>query len=70
MTVRQEILGYINEMPDQELEALRPLFRLIKSNEPILIETDLSEDEKQIIAEGMKEYKAHPERAVPLDSIL
>jgi hypothetical protein len=70
MTARQEILEYINDMPDKELEALRPLFRLIKSNEPIVIETDLTDEEKRIIADGMQEYKAHPERAVPLDSLL
>jgi hypothetical protein len=70
MTAKQEILEYINDMPDKELEALRPLFRLIKSNEPIIIETDLTDKEKQIISEGMEEYKTHPENAVPLDSLL
>jgi hypothetical protein len=69
MTARQEILEYIKEMPDQELEALRPMFRLIKGKEPVVIETDLTEEEKQIVANGMKEYKAHPERAVPLDAL-
>jgi hypothetical protein len=50
--------------------ALRPLFRLIKASEPIIIETDLTDEEKRIIAKGMEEYKAHPESAVPLDSLL
>jgi hypothetical protein len=67
MTARQEIIEYISEMPDHELEALRPLFRLIKSNDAIVIETDLTDKEKRIIADGMEEYKAHPERAVPLE---
>jgi hypothetical protein len=49
---------------------LRPLFRLIKANEPIIIETDLTDREKQIIDEGMKEYRTHPENAVQLDSLL
>jgi hypothetical protein len=70
MTARQELLEYINEMPDDELEALRPLFRLIRSSEPLVVETDLTDSEKKIIADGRAEYQRHPERAVPLDALL
>jgi hypothetical protein len=67
--VKQEILGYIDEIPNAKLEALRPLLRLLTNNEPLIIETDLTDDEKAKIAEGMAEYDAHPESFTPLEAL-
>ena len=64
--IRREILECINELPDSKLEALKPILTLLVDN-TIRIETDLTEDEKQIIAQGREEYKKGG--FVPLDSI-
>ena len=68
--IRQEVLDCINELPDVKLEALRPLLRLLVINEPLIIETDLTEEEKASIAEGRMEYAANPQSFKPLSAIL
>jgi len=52
--IRQEVQGYIDILPDLQLEALRPILTLL-ANEPFIIETDLTEEEKEIIRQGRKE---------------
>ena len=64
--IRQEVLNYINELPDNKLEALRPILMLL-TDETIRIETDLTDDEKDIILKGRKEYKSG--NFISLDSI-
>ena len=64
--IRQEVLNYINELPDNKLEALRPILMLL-TDETIRIETDLTDDEKDIILKGRKEYKSGG--FISLDSI-
>ena len=64
--IRREILECINELPDSKLEALKPILTLLV-DDTVRIETDLTEDEKQIIAQGREEYKKGG--FVPLDSI-
>lgn len=54
--IRQEVLNCIDELPDNKLEALRPILMLLV-NETISIDTDLTDDEKQIIRKGREEYK-------------
>lgn len=54
--IRREILNCIDNLPDSKLEALKPILTILV-NDTINIETDLTDDEKQIIAEGREEYK-------------
>jgi len=54
--IRKEIMNYINDIPDIKLEALRPILTLL-ADEIIVLETDLTNDEKLIISEGREEYK-------------
>lgn len=55
--LRKEVLEYIDRIPDSKLEALRPILRLLTNDAPV-IETDLTEEEKEIIRAGREEYKA------------
>lgn len=55
--VRKEVLECIDKIPDSKLEALRPILRLLTNDAP-MIETDLTEEEKEIIRAGREEYKA------------
>jgi len=64
--IRQEVLDCINDLPDVKLEALRPLLRLLIVDEPLIIETDLTEEEKNWIEEGRREYVANPQSFKPL----
>jgi hypothetical protein len=64
--IRQEVLNCINDLPDVKLEALRPLLRLLIDNEPLIIETDLTEEEKSWVKEGRREYAANPQSFKPL----
>jgi hypothetical protein len=70
--LKQELHAAIEAMPERNLAALRPLFTVLA--DPIdwtpIIETDLTAEEKAIIAAGRKEYQEHPETYVTLDSIL
>ncbi|GHT64540.1 hypothetical protein FACS1894110_04400 [Spirochaetia bacterium] len=68
IVLRQELHAAIDTMPDHSLAALKPLFTVL-SFDPVIIESDLTAEEKQIIADGEKEYREHPETYVTLDSI-
>lgn len=54
--LRQEVLDCIEQIPDNKLEALKPILLLLVNDEPI-IETDLTDEEKEIIRAGREEYK-------------
>lgn len=54
--IRQEVLNCIDNIPDSKLEALKPILTILV-NDTINIETDLTDDEKKIIAEGREDYK-------------
>jgi hypothetical protein len=73
--IRQEIQGYINELRDEDLRTvLRPLcLRLLYGrkpipdiDEPLAIETDLTDEEKAIVAQGKRERAEHPESYISL----
>ena len=55
--IRQEILDYINDIPDTKLEALKPILLLLVDDETFVIETNLTDEEKIIIYNGREEYK-------------
>ena len=55
--IRQEVLNYIDLLPDLQLEALKPLLALLSQKPSPVIEADLTEDEKEEIRLGREEYK-------------
>ena len=59
--LRQEMIDYIKEISEPELEALRPVLRLLASSDRLIIETDLTDEEVAIIDEGYSEWKANPQ---------
>ena len=64
--IRREILEYINELPDVKLEAIKPILAILVDDN-ITIETDLTDEEKETIRRGRKEYESG--NFVPLDSL-
>ena len=65
--IRQEVQGYINQLPEFQLEVLRPLLALLLADIHV-VETDLTEEEKAIIREGRAEYARSG--GVPLASVV
>jgi hypothetical protein len=68
MTVREEIHAYIDDISESKLIALKPLLSAL-ADESIIIERDLTEEERNIINKGMLEYESNPEKFIPLDKI-
>jgi len=64
--LRREIKEYVDILPESKLPALKQLLTLI-TDEPLIIETDLTDEEKAIITEGMEEYKNGG--FIPLDEV-
>ena len=79
--LRQELHDFIDIMPEHKLNALRPLISILMEEEyligfedipesDIAIESDLTDEERAIIARGMARYYKHPEEFVTLDSVI
>ena len=68
MTIREEIQGYINDISESKLLALKPLLASLV-DETVKIEYDLTMEEKALIVKGMEEYRNNPKSFVSLDSI-
>ena len=65
IALRKQIHAYIDSIPEYRLEILKPL--LADYAEPdFLIETDLTDEERAIIAEGEKLFEEHPEEFISL----
>ncbi|MDR0321425.1 MAG: hypothetical protein LBI28_07960 [Treponema sp.] len=69
LAIRKELHSLIDNMPERKLNALRPLFDVLVDDE-VIIETDLTDEERAIIEKGDRHYKEHPEDFVPLESVL
>jgi hypothetical protein len=67
--IRQELHAYIDVIPDRNLYALKPILSIL-AEPAYILETNLTDGEREIIAEGDKEFEEHPENFVTLDSIL
>ena len=65
--LRKEIHEYIDYLSENELKAIKPILTLL-TNEHLIIETDLTDEEREIITAGMEEYKKGG--FVPLESIV
>ena len=66
---RQHLHDYINAMPDYSLPLVEPILAHF-ADEPLVIETNLSEEEKAEITEGRKFRREHPEEFISLDHYL
>jgi hypothetical protein len=66
--IRQELHDYIDTLSDRNVFALKPLLSILAEPSYIL-ETDLTEEERAIIAEGDRTFEEHPENFVALESI-
>lgn len=72
MDMRQELHAYIDILPEAKLKALEPLLSLLAldaSDSEIIIETNLTDSERALIAQGMEEYASNPDSFVPLEKI-
>ncbi len=68
MTIRQEIHTYIDDISESKLIALKPLLFAL-ADESIVIERNLTEEERANITNGMADYAANPNNFVPLSDI-
>jgi hypothetical protein len=72
MDVRQELHAYLDILPEAKLKVLKPLLSFLAHDMPddeIIIETDLTDEEREIIAQEMEEYAIDPGSFVPLERI-
>ena len=69
-TIRRELKRYIDAIPESNLEIVRPMLSFLAGNQaPLVIETNLTADEKAVIKAGRKERKEHPENFTPWATI-
>ena len=79
--LRQELHDFIDILPERKLSALRPLISILMEEEypigmedisesDIAIETNLTDEERAIIARGVARYREHPEEFIALDSVI
>jgi len=68
MNVRQEAHAFIDDIAESKLIALKPLLYAL-ADDSVVIETDLTDEERAIIAKGMDEYEKNPSGFVPLESV-
>jgi len=68
-TVRRELKNYIDAIPESNLEIVRPMLSFLAGNQaanrPLVIETNLTAEEKAVVKAGRKERKEHPENFTP-----
>ena len=78
-TLREELHSFIDTMPERKLNALKPLLSILASEEEfigiediseIAIETDLTDEERAIIAKGVAKYHEHPDEFVTFESVI
>lgn len=54
--LRKKLHDYLDCLTESKLEAIKPILTLL-ADDIIVIETDLTDEEKEIIRQGRKEYK-------------
>ena len=54
--IRKEVMDCIADIPDNKLEALRPILTILM-DDVVYVETNLTDGEKEIIRQGREEYK-------------
>ncbi|MDR0551953.1 MAG: hypothetical protein LBG72_08060 [Spirochaetaceae bacterium] len=62
--IRRKLKGYIDAISDKNLETVRPILSYMAetsaASDPLIIETDLTDEEHALIEEGMREYERDP----------
>ena len=53
--LQKELTGYIRNIPNSKLIVLQPLLKSLAQDDDFIIETDLTDEEKAIMAQGRKE---------------
>ena len=71
ITIRRELKRYIDAIPESNLEIVRPMLSYLAGTQAaqLVIETNLTADEKAVIKAGRKERKEHPENFTPWATI-
>lgn len=70
--IRRELKRYIDAIPENNLEIVRPMLFFLagnQANDPLVIETDLTAAEKVVVKAGRKERREHPENFTPWSTI-
>jgi hypothetical protein len=62
---RQELKSFIDAIPERSFEVVRNFLSYLAEpalhvGEPLVIETDLTDEEAELIAEGMRDYDRDP----------
>jgi len=63
--VRKELKRCIDAIPEKQLEIVRPMLYFLAENQPVVIETDLTAEEKAVVRAGKKERRTAPENFTP-----
>ena len=66
--LRKEIHTCIDEIPENKLIALKPLLFAL-ADDSIVVERNLTNEERALVAVGMAEYESNPNSFVPLDMV-
>ena len=69
LAIRKRLHDYIDAMPDYGISVVEPILAHF-ADEPLVIEADLTAEEKADIAEGRRFRREHPEEFVSLDKYL
>jgi hypothetical protein len=67
VAMREKLHTFIDEMPDDCLATVEPLLSYLAGER--VIETDLTDEEKQWVQDGRKQYREHPEDFIALESL-
>jgi hypothetical protein len=69
--LKQEIINYVDELSYNKMVAIYGLLSAMSEDywQPV-IETDLTDEEREIIASSANEYKEHPENFIDLDEYI
>ena len=68
MTIRQEIHNCIEDISESKLIVLKPLLFAL-AEESIVIENNLTDEERTLIAQGMAEYEKNPDSFISLENV-
>ena len=66
-TIRQEVHGFVDTLPETQLAAIKPLLEMLSVEWMPVVETNLTDEEKEIIREGRTHRAEHPEEYVSQD---
>jgi DNA-binding LacI/PurR family transcriptional regulator len=69
LITRKRLHEYIDAMPDYGLPIVEPILAHF-ADEPLIIETDLTAEERADIAEGRLLRQEHPEEFISLEQFL